>query len=293
MPRIVKWIWSVCVFHLMLGAAAYVHYLATGSYYYLGLFFWIEGTFFFLLMTGAESFLAFECRAGFDTDEPMRLAWTLIALASLSRFAGTALIAANDWHLTGVTGQTSSSLALVSLQGLSQIGAVVGGPLSMIFLVAGLSRVLKVQRMFGVLSRLTRMDRLLIGLIAAFTLCQVANIVQHITERPSLTTIFLWLSDPLLALLLVEAVLIRRSVIRVGLGLISQCWGMYVIAIVTTSAGDASVWASSERLLSAPLTALSWYIWFIAETAFASAPAYQLAAMSLPQAQENAARKRN
>ena len=222
----------------------------------------------------------------------MRLAWTFIALASLSRFAGTALIAANDWHLTWITGQTSSSLAMVSLRGLSQIGAVVGGPLSMIFLLAGLSRVLKIQRQFGVLSRLTRMDQLLIGLIAVFTLCQVANIAHRIAEPPSVTTVFLWLSDPLLALLLVEAVLIRRSAIRVGLGLVSQCWGMYVLAIVTTSAGDASLWATSERLLSAPLTALSWYIWFFAAAAFVSAPAYQLAAMSLPQAQENAARKR-
>jgi uncharacterized membrane protein YuzA (DUF378 family) len=293
MPRIVQWIWIALGLHLVLGFAAYLHYSATGNYHYLGLYFWILGTLFFLLMTGAESFLAFECRAGFDADEPMRLAWTFIALASLSRFAGTALIAANDWHLTWITGQTSSSLALVSLQGLSQTGAVVGGPLSMIFLVVGLSRVLKIQRMFGVLSRLTRMDQLLIGLIAVFTLGQVFNIAQHIAQRPSLSTVFLWLSDPLLALLLVEAVLIRRSAIRVGMGLISQCWSMYVIAIVTTSTGDASLWTASEGLLSPALTALSWYIWFFAAAAYASAPAYQLAAMSLPLAQESAAHKRN
>jgi hypothetical protein len=293
MPRIVQWIWRVCAVHLAVGLAAYLNYLMSGSYHYLGLYFWIEGTFFFLLMTGAESFLAFQCRAGFDADEPMRLAWTFIALASLSRFAGTALIAMNNWHFTWISGQTSSSLALVSLRGLAQAGAVVGGPLSMIFLLAGLSRVLKIQRMFGVLSRLTRMDGLLIGLIVAFTFGQIVNIAQHIAQHPQLTTVFLWMSDPLLALLLIEAVLIRRSVIRVGLGLISQCWSMYVIAIVTTLAGDASLWATSDHLLSAPLTALSWYIWFFAAAAFASAPAYQLAAMSLPLAQEIAARKRN
>jgi hypothetical protein len=56
---------------------------------------------------------------------------------------------------------------------------------------------------------------------------------------------------------------------------------MFVLAIATTSAGDAAIWATSHNLLPESLTALSWYIWFIAAAAFASAPAYQLAAMSL------------
>jgi len=34
-------------------------------------------------------------------------------------------------------------------------------------------------------------------------------------------------------------------------------------------------------LLSEQMTALSWYIWFLAAAAFASAPAYQFAAISL------------
>jgi hypothetical protein len=293
MPRFVQWIWSASAIHIGLGMAVYFHYLATGNYRFLHLYFWILGTFFFLLMTGAESFLAFQCRAGFEPDEPMRLAWTLIALASLSRFSGTIPMAANNWHFTWITGQTSSVLATSSLQGLTQIGAVIGGPLSMAFLLAGLIRVLKIQRRFGVLSGLTPVDKLLIGLIVAFTLCQVATIIHSAFQRPSPTTMILWLSDPLLASLLVAAVLIRRSVIRVGLGLISQCWGMYVLAIVSTSVGDASLWAANAGLLSPSLTALSWYIWFFAAAAFASAPAYQLAAMTLPLARENAAHTYN
>jgi TRAP-type mannitol/chloroaromatic compound transport system permease small subunit len=91
----------------------------------------------------------------------------------------------------------------------------------------------------------------------------------------------LWLSDPLLSLLLIEAILVRRSVIRMGQGLVAKCWGMFVLAIVVTSAGDAAIWASSHNLLSESITALSWYIWFVAAAAFASAPAYQLAAISL------------
>jgi hypothetical protein len=114
---------------------------------------------------------------------------------------------------------------------------------------------------------------------------EIASIVRYLGPsypRPTVAKAILWSSDPLLSLLLVQAVLIRRSVISVGLGLVSQCWGMYVVAVVTMLAGDASIWATGQGLLSEPLIALSWYIWFFSAAAFASAPAYQLAAMTLP-----------
>ena len=295
MPRFVLWIWRVCAIHFAIGMAAYLHFLVTGSYRYLSWYFLILGTLFFLLTTAAESFLAFECRAGFEADEPMRMAWTFIALASLARFSGAILISLDHWHVASILGSTSSVLAVVFPRELAQAGAVVGGPLSMVFLAVALSRVLKVQHRFGVLGGITHTDLLLIGLIVAFTLSQIVIIVRYLGpsyQSPPLAKAILWLSDPLLALLLVQAVLIRRSVIRVGLGLISQCWGMYIIAVVTTVAGDASIWAVSEGLLSERFTALTWYIWFFAAAAFASAPAYQLAAMTLPLVDEGAMRKR-
>lgn len=295
MPRFVLWIWKVCAIHVAIGMAAYLHFLVTGSYRYLTWYFLILGTLFFLLTTAAEFFLAFECRAGFEADEPMRMAWTFIALSSLARFVSAVMISLDHWRGASLPASTSSVLAVVLPRGLAQAGEVVGGPLSMIFLAVALSRVLQVQRRVGVLRGLTRTDLLLIGLIGAFTVGEIANIVRYLGPSypsPSLTRAILWLSDPLLALLLVQAVIIRRSVIRVGLGLISQCWGMYVIAIVTTLAGDASIWALGEGLLSEPLIALTWYIWFFAAAAFASAPAYQLAAMTLPLVHEGVRRRR-
>lgn len=285
MPSIVRWIWRVLAIHFVIGMATYLHFLVTGSYRYLTWYFWILGTLFFLSTTAAESFLAFECRAGFEADEPMRMAWTFIALASLARFAGAALISLDHWRFALIPESTSTVLAVILPRSLAQVGEVVGGPLAMVFLAIALSRVLKVQYRFGVLRGLTRTDMLLIALIVAFTLREIASIVGYIRPPyapPPLARAILWISDPLLSLLLIQAVLIRRSAIRVGLGLISQCWGMYVIAIVTTVAGDASIWAVGEGLLSEPMIALTWYIWFFAAAAFASAPAYQLAAMTLP-----------
>lgn len=153
----------------------------------------------------------------------------------------------------------------------------------MAFLAAGLARVLTIQRRFRILQSLTRGDRVLLAIVVAFTLSQLAIVVPQLGEHPSIGKMLLWLSDPLLALLLAEAILVRRSMSSVGLGLVARCWGMLVLGIVTTSAGDAALWASSHGLLSESLTALSWYIWFVAAAAFASAPAYQLAAMTLTQ----------
>lgn len=294
MPRFVRWIWRACAVHYAIGLAAYLHFLVTGSYRYITWYFLILGTLFFLLTTASELFLAYECRAGFESDEPMRMAWTFIALSSLSRFVAAVLISLDHWGAAPIPGSTSSMLAVILPRGLAQTGEVIGGPLSMIFLAVALTRVLQIQRKFGVLSGLTRLDLLLIGLIAACMFGEGANIVRYLRPSyppPSITEAILWLSDPLLSLLLVQAVLIRRSVIRVGLGLLSQCWEMYAIAVVTTLAGDASIWAAGNGLLSEPMIALSWYIWFFAAAAFASAPAYQLAAMTLP-LQEGAMRKR-
>lgn len=282
MPRFVVWIWRVCAIHYAIGMAAYLHFLVTGSYRYLTWYFLLFGTTFFLLTTAAEFYLAFECRAGFERDEPMRMTWTFIALSSLSRFVAAALVSLDHWR----DGNGSSALAVILPKGLAHAGEVIGGPLSMIFLAIALSRVLTIQYRFGVLRGLTRIDMLLIAVIITYTLREFASIVGYLGPSypsPSITKAMLWTSDPLLSLLLVQAVLIRRSTIRVGMGLISRCWGMYVLAIVTTVAGDASIWAVGEGLISAPaLIALTWYIWFFSAAAFASAPAYQLAAMTMP-----------
>jgi len=260
---------------------AYAHFQVTGRYAVLGWYFWALGSLFFLVMTAAECCLAILCRSWFDSDEPMRLAWSMIACAAMARLAGVLLRSASDGHLPwGHWHQLSQPLGGL-FASLSQVGMVVGGPLSMAFLAIGLGRVLGIQRRFHLLASLTRGDKALLLMVLAFSISQISMNLPLLWNRPSLGTMLLWLSDPLLGLLLVEAILVRRSVIRMGQGLVAQCWGMFVLAIVTTSAGDAAIWASNHGLLSDSMTALSWYIWFVAAAAFASAPAYQFAAIAL------------
>ncbi len=281
MPRLVRSIWILLALHLSLGMIAYAHFLRTDQYSLLNWYFWALGSLFFLVMTATECCLAFVCRSWFDSDEPMRLAWGMIACAALARLAGTLLREMSDGHFPWGSGHWLHSAPTRLFTGFAQVGLVVGGPLSMAFLAIGLWRVLRVQRRFHMVGTLERFDQAMLVLIGAFTFSQIAAVVPLFGLHPSVGTMLLWLSDPLLSLLLVEAILVRRSVIRMGQGLVAKCWGMLVLAIVTTSAGDAAIWASSHGFLSERLTPLTWYIWFIAAAAFASAPAYQLAAMSL------------
>jgi hypothetical protein len=281
MPRLVRLIWLLLALHLTLGMIAFAHFLVTGQYAVLGWYFSVLGTIFFLIITAIECCLAMICRSWFDSDEPMRLAWGMIACAAFARLAGVVLRAVSDGHLPWGYWHWPSHASGGPIVSLSQLGLVVGGPLSMAFLAIGLGRVLGIQRKFRLAGSLTRGDQALLFLVLAFSLSQLAINLPLLRNHPSAGTMLLWLSDPLLSLLLIEAILVRRSVVRMGQGLVAKCWGMFVLAIVITSAGDAAIWAGSRNLLSESMTALTWYIWFLAAAAFASAPAYQLAAISL------------
>jgi len=281
MPRLVRWIWLLLGIHLAIGMVAYAHFLVTGTYALISLYFLFLGSFYFLVMTASECILAFMCRSWFDSDEPMQLAWTMIACAAMARFGGTLLREASNGQLPWGLGHWLIPHTGGLFSNSGQLGLLVGGPVSMAFLAIGLARVLSIQRKFHLVGSLTRGDQALLFLILAFSISQIAINVPLLAHHPSLGTVLLWLSDPLLSLLLIEAVLVRRSVVRIGQGLLANCWGMYVVAVAITSLGDATIWATSHNLLSEPLTVLSWYIWFVAAAAFACAPAYQLAAMSL------------
>lgn len=281
MPQLVRWIWTLLALHLVVGMIAYAHFLVTGQYTLLGWYFGTFGTPFFLLMTASEFCMALLCRSWFDSDEPMRLAWSMIACAALARLIGVLLRSFSEGRLPWGFWYRLGSPAGGLFENMTQLGLVVGGPLSMAFLAVGLGRVLSIQRRFRLLGSLTRFDKALLFLVLAFSVSQLFINVPLLVQHPSMGTMLLWLSDPLLSLLLVEAILVRRSVIRMGQGLVAKCWEMFVLAIVITSAGDAAIWATSHNFLSESVTALSWYIWFVAAAAFASAPAYQLAAISM------------
>ncbi len=283
-PRSVRRLWAALGALLALGSAAYIHFLVTGSYDSLVLFFRNPGSAFFVVIAGIEAYLARRAYSQFEFSEPMHMVWTLVFLSACCRLTGAAL------------GQVLSAdipwnpLVVFKLFHLNQsgnwrdIGLVIGGPAAMAFLVAGLMYAIILTRRLGVLSRLTTADWMLIAIIATFTARELYEIgviafVRH--ERASVTQTLLWFSDPLLTLLLMQAVSIRRSVLNMGQGLVARCWGMMAAGVAFTSAGDVALWAESHGLIPTALSPLGWFIWFFAATAFASAPCYQIEAVRL------------
>lgn len=58
----------------------------------------------------------------------------------------------------------------------------------------------------------------------AYTAIHLYEVAQLLGEPASLSRVMGWASDPLLTILLVEAVVLRCSVADAGWGLLSECW---------------------------------------------------------------------
>jgi hypothetical protein len=283
-PRTVRRLWTALGVLLIMGLAAYANFLLTGRYGLLVLFFNTAGAGFLVSITGAEACFAFRARGEFDATEPMHTTWTLVFLGSCCRLVGSlfgqVLSAKVPWNPLAGPG----ALHLEASRILRDFGVVTSGPVAMALLAGGLMRVILLNRRMGILRRLTLGDRALIGVLVMFCarqLYEAGTVVFGGRGRPSLTQIFLWFSDPLLTLLLMQAVSIRRSVLNLGGGLVARCWGMMAAAVAFTSLGDATLWAESHGFIPIPLSPAGWFIWFFAATAFASAPCYQVEAARL------------
>lgn len=265
MPEPVRTLRTALAVHLAIGFTAYAHFLLTGSYSAIDWYFRHPGTMFLVGMAAVGGVTTWMARSQFEPGEPMYAVWTLIFLAAVFRTCGSVL--------AEVAGRYSEAA--------HSAGLVIGSPAAMIPLAFGLARAIGLQRRFHLLGRLRAGDILLISAISCVTIRQLIEIgsllvLHHF--RPGAAQAMLWLSDPLLTLLLIQAVLIRRSVLNMGHGLVARCWGAIALAIAFTSAGDVALWMTGLGIVPERLVPLGWYIWFPAAALLAEAPGYQLAA---------------
>ncbi len=245
-------------------------------------FFKYQGALFFVLCAAAEAWLAWSIFRQFSHGEPLRIAWLFIALASLYRFLGYIFsqILATESYLNPLFLSSGVHDAAYYLR-FQKFGLFIGGPLSMALLAAGLYPILRVLRRFGFYTRLRALDYFLIGIVMIFTVRQAWEIVQWLLVTPAPYDLFKmlgWASDPLLSILLIEAILIRRSAVETGSGLLARSWGSFAMGIFLTSVGDIGIWATSHDYLSWPYSSIAWYVWFLAGAAYALGPAYQVEA---------------
>lgn len=244
---------------------------------WLRIFFDYGAAVFFVGMAAVEWYLAVVCCRKFSRDEPLRLAWQLISISSACRLAGLCLA-----HIYAVpTGLNPYSWIDPAFLGAAmapsrRLGLSVSGPIHMMFLAAGLWQVLLVYGRVGLAAKLSWTDRMLMLIVLSFTIWQGCELVVYGSQPLTIENALNWMTDPLLSLLLIEAILLRRAALTMEGGVIVLCWGTYTNAIFVTSLGSMGIWATLHNYIPWPLNSLTWYIWFFTSAAFALAPAYQL-----------------
>ena len=269
--------------HMTVSAIIFIFWHASGDNSRIELFFKYQGSLFLVICAAAELLLAWIAFRQFSQGEPMRAAWMLIMFAALYRFIGYLFsqILNSESYLNPIFlifGSQDASF----YQTCERFGLLVSGPLNMLVLSAGLYFILRNLKQLGMLSRLRALDYVLIAAVAGFTIRQAYEIVawMRITPGPyDLFKVLSWTSDPLLSVLLIEAILVRRSAVQTGWGLLTKSWGAFSLGILLTSLEDIGIWATTNHYyLPWPYSSITWYIWFLASAAYALGPAYQVEA---------------
>jgi hypothetical protein len=243
-------------------------------------FFNLPGAALLVTLAGLELALSLRVAAEFSPGQWMRTAWRLIALSALCDLIGA---------LASQIFGTESPFNLLRIfypppfvaAMTRDFGLVVGGPFRFAFLAAGLFWSLRVYRRAGFLGRLAAVDWAVLAMVFAYIIDEAWGLFQALEagKQPAPAEIMGWPVDPLLWVLLLEALLLYRSVRETGVGWIGRCWGAFSIGIALITLGDVAIWATNYGYLPWPWSSLGWYVWMPAAGAFAIAPAYQLEAI--------------
>jgi hypothetical protein len=275
-------IWVTCI-HIAIGLVALSAYVLSGNETWIRVYFDYEGALFFLVFGALEFVLAALAWRQFYADEPLHKAWTFIMLASAVRWVG--LVVGNWLNAPTYINPLFYFVRPWDPQAagsLRELGLLVGR-FNMLLLAVGLGIILRLYKQLGILARLKLIDYSMLALVVGFVLrqgLQIYHFVSHQTGPLTFRAAHLWLTDPALACLLVEAILLRRAVVSMGWGLISKVWGSYTLAIFLTSLAHIGVWAHGYRYIPWQIGAIAWYLWFVVTAAYALGPAYQLQASS-------------
>jgi hypothetical protein len=244
-------------------------------------YFRVPGAILLVLLAGVQLWFSVQVCGEFEPGEPILAAWQLIAASAAFDLTGSLAVQVLgvDTALNPLSYLSWWSKAIAT--SIVQAGHILGGPCRFILLAAGLVRVLKLYRESGFMGRLRVLDWALLAGFAAYCVDELGGVVVAVQQgkEPAWSEVLRWPVDPILCLLLAEALLLHRSVERTGPGLIGRCWGTYSCGIVLVLLGDVASWATSYGYLPWPWSAIAWYVWAPAAAAFALAPAYQLEAI--------------
>lgn len=271
---------ALTVGYLAVGLLALAAWLITRNDAWVVWFFNLPGAALLVTLACVELALSLRVMGEFSPGQLMRTAWRLIALSALCDLIGALASqifgTESPFNILRVWFPSPSLTATIR-----DFGLVVGGSCRFAFLAAGLFWALRVYRRSGFLGRLTVIDWAALALVLVYIGNEASGLIQALQagKHPAPAEIMGWPVDPLLWILLLEALLLYRSVRETGLGWIGRCWRAFSIGIALITLGDIAIWATNYGYLPWPWSSLGWYIWLPAAGAFAMAPAYQLEAI--------------
>jgi hypothetical protein len=266
---------------LFVGLGALVAWQITGRVECVRVFFRGPGALYLVFLAALEFSLARMVVRQFAEGEPLQPAWFLIMLS-----AGCHTVSALCVQVLSV----NSALNPLSYGGepvggnatnIYRFGILVGGPLQMLLLAAGLGWLLRMCRRTGFVGRFKPRDWLLLFIAGVEVWFESSFLIRAFRggSVPGAYEIIMALNGPLLVLLLIEANLVRSYMSVLGRGLIAKCWGAFAAAIFLTTVGNLGLWMNMNGYLPPELAGITWYIWFLAAAAYTLAPAWQIEAI--------------
>lgn len=231
-------------------------------------------------MAGVELWLCLVVLRSFPAGAPLRSAWMLITLAAAARAASGVLaqLLGTNWLLNPLVWTDHARSGLI--EQIRHSALIADGPVRLALLAAAMLAVLRVLGKFGFRVRPSATDWAMSGIVCVFTLCRFgeAGAAAFAGRQISLENWISLAGLPILCVLFLEAMLLRRSVVRMGNGLIARGWVALVCGILLTGAGEVALWVVPHYSQTLPLAMFGALIRLPIAAAFALVPAYQVAA---------------
>lgn len=195
-----------------------------------------------ICMAGLNLWLCLAVLRSFPSGAPLRPAWLLMAAAAAAETISgmAAQILGSDWLLNPLTWTAHPHSGVIEQIRLSAL--IAGGPLRLALLAAAMGPLLRTFRKLGFRARPGAIDWTLPGLFCLFTIGRVIEAAFARSHAIGFEDGVSLAGLPVLCWLFFEAMLLRKSIGRMGNGLIGKAWTVLVYAIVLNGAGEVALW---------------------------------------------------
>jgi hypothetical protein len=277
------WILGLALAPFLCGIGLWLWWRITGQFDPLTRFFQFVNPVALVGLATFQVWLAARAWREFSASQTMGAVWAGLTVAALAQLSG-AIIA----QILAVHTPLNPWPGLASDPMVRGFGVTLAGPVHLSLLLVSFGLAIAVHRSLGWHGQLRWPDFAMILATAAFVGRQAWEmVVLYSDQLHTPRRIVPWLTDPLLLVLLVLALVLWRSAGSMRGGLNGFCWGSYALGILLTAAGDCAmwtVWSQHMRLMDASL--VSWFVWMPAYGAFALGPACQMEAVRLARRSE-------